>query len=125
MAKNKEPEEVKVIDRRHSASPIEEKPKEKAGEGFIAKDPPQENVLEQVDFSTLIFSFATSAMINLGIAPDPMTKKTEKNLDVAKQNIDILGMLKDKTKGNLTTDEDRLLESLLTEVRMRFVESSK
>lgn len=124
MAKSKEPEEIKVIDRRHSSSDAGTHPKK--GEGFVAEDAPSQNAAtDQVDFSTLIFSFATSALINLGIAPDPVTKKTEKNLSIARQNIDILAMLKDKTKGNLTSDESQLIESLLTEVRMRFVDASK
>ena len=128
MAKNKEPEEIKVIDRRHSSGNSAEAPKttETKGEGFTAKDAPNEaHSADQVDFSTLIFSFATSALINLGVAPDPVTKKTEKNLGIARQNIDILGILKDKTKGNLSSDEEHLLESLLTEVRMRFIDASK
>ncbi len=123
MAKSKEPEEIKVIDRRHSSSTAEEA-KPKKGEGFVAEDAPAPGA-DQVDFSTLVFSFATSALINLGIAPDPVSHKTEKNLAIARQNIDILAILKEKTKGNLTNDETQLIESLLTEVRMRFVEASK
>lgn len=79
----------------------------------------------QLDFSTLILSFATSAMINLGIAPDPQTKKTTKNLELAKQNIDLLSMLEEKTKGNLTKEEAQLLTNLLSEVRLHYVQASK
>ncbi len=78
----------------------------------------------QLDFSTLILSFATSAMINLGIAPDPQTKKITKNLELAKQNIDLLSMLEEKTKGNLTQEEAQLLTNLLSEVRLHFVQAS-
>ena len=81
--------------------------------------------MEKLDFSTLVLSFATSAMINMGIAPDPQTGKTSKNLELAKQNIEILGVLEAKTKGNLTPEESKLLESILSEVRLRFVEASK
>lgn len=81
--------------------------------------------MEKLDFSTLVLSFATSAMINMGIAPDPQTGKTNKNLELAKQNIEILGVLETKTKGNLTPEESKLLESILSEVRLRFVEASK
>lgn len=81
--------------------------------------------MEKLDFSTLVLSFATSAMINMGIAPDPQTGKTNKNLELAKQNIEILGVLEAKTKGNLTPEESKLLESILSEVRLRFVEASK
>ncbi|NBX91872.1 MAG: DUF1844 domain-containing protein [Proteobacteria bacterium] len=79
----------------------------------------------QLDFSTLVLSFATSALINLGAAPDPQTGKTHKNLELAKQNIDILSILEAKTKGNLTAEEAKLIENVLSEVRVRFVEASK
>lgn len=79
----------------------------------------------KIDFSTLVLSFATSAMINLGAAPDPQTGKTHKNLELAKQNIEILAVLEAKTKGNLSPEEAKLLENILSEVRLRFVEASK
>jgi len=75
-------------------------------------------------FSTFVFSLGTSAMVHFGDFPDPVTKKAERNLEAAKQTIDILGILKDKTKGNLSDDEERLLESLLYELRMRYVRES-
>jgi len=74
-----------------------------------------------LDFSTFVFSLGTSAMYHFGDFPDPVTKKAERNLEAAKQTIDIRGILKDKTKGNLSDDEDRLLDSLLYELRMRYV----
>ena len=74
-----------------------------------------------LNFSTFVFSLGTSAMYHFGDFPDPVTKKAERNLEAAKQTIDILGMLQDKTKGNLSDDEERLLESLLYELRMRYV----
>jgi hypothetical protein len=120
-------EDFRVIDKRGARKeekPKEEKQKDAAGEGFTMKETPEHGPSE-IDFSTLVFSFATSAMINLGLAPDPMTKKTEKNLELAKQNIDILSILQEKTRNNLTPDEKTLLENLLTEVRLRFVEASK
>lgn len=123
----KEPEEIKVVDKRHSANPEETSSHRTIkGEGFEAKESPQADVPpHQLDFSTLAFSFATSALINMGIAPDPLTNKTEKNLDLARQNIDILTILQEKTRGNLTEEEKKLVDSLLTEVRLRFVEVTK
>lgn len=124
----KDPEEIKVVDKRHSANPNSDTPSKKTvrGEGFEAKENPNADIPpHKLDFSTLAFSFATSALINMGIAPDPLTNKTEKNLDLARQNIDILTILQEKTRGNLTDEESKLIESLLTEVRLRFVESSK
>ena len=78
-----------------------------------------------LNFSTFVFSLGTSAMYHFGDFPDPVTKKAERNLEAAKQTIDILGILKDKTKGNLGDDEERLLESLLYELRMRYVRETK
>ena len=113
----------KVRDRRGESEKSE--PAQK-GEGFTMKESEMEATApHQLDFSTFIFSLATGALINMGLAPDPMTKKVEKNLDLARQNIDLLAIMKDKTKGNLSKDESDLMENLLTEVRLRFVEASK
>lgn len=78
-----------------------------------------------IDFSTLVLSFATSALMNLGVAPDPQTGKKSKNLELARQNIEILAIFETKTKGNLTSQEAELLKNVLAEVRLRFVEASK
>lgn len=78
----------------------------------------------EINFSTFVFSLGTSAMYHFGDFPDPVTKKAERNLDAAKQTIDILGILQQKTHGNLSDDEEKLLESLLYELRMRFVKES-
>lgn len=81
--------------------------------------------LPEMDFSSFIFSLSTSALLHLGEVPDPTTKKREKNLPLAKQTIDILGMLKEKTKGNLTPDEEKLIENILTDLRWRYVREVK
>ncbi|MBI4402748.1 MAG: DUF1844 domain-containing protein [Deltaproteobacteria bacterium] len=79
----------------------------------------------EVDFSTFLLSLATGALIHLGLTPDPITKKTQKNIELARQNIEILALLQQKTKGNLTPEEDQLMENLLTEIRLRFVQATK
>jgi len=81
--------------------------------------------LPEIDFSAFIFSLSTSALLHLGEVPDPVTQKREKNLPLAKQTIDILGMLKEKTRGNLTSDEEKLMENLLTDLRWRYVREVK
>ena len=93
------------------SAPAEETPRETESE------PP----FPDLNFSTFVFSLGTSAMYHFGDFPDPVTQKAERNLEAAKQTIDILGILKDKTKGNLNDEEERLLESLLYELRMRYV----
>jgi hypothetical protein len=77
-----------------------------------------------VDFATFVFSLATGAFIQMGEIPDPATGKKEKNLQLAQQNIDILLLLKAKTKGNLSSDEGQMLESLLSQAQLKFVEVS-
>ena len=127
-----EKNEFRVVDRRHSAtSETEETPAKKEppktaqGEGFTMKEGEKPSEPHQLDFSTLVFSLATGALIHMGLAPDPMSKRAEKNLELAKQNIDILEILKDKTRGNLSPEELKLLENLLTETQLRFVEASR
>jgi hypothetical protein len=79
-----------------------------------------------IDFYTFILSLASSAFVHLGDAPDPETGMPGRpNLALAKQTIDILAMLRDKTKGNLTPEEEKFLENLLTDLRIRFVERSR
>jgi hypothetical protein len=75
-----------------------------------------------VSFSSFLVSLASSAMLHLGEAPDPVTRKHEPNLPLARNTIDLLGLLKEKTKGNLDEEEERLLDTLLHELRSRFVE---
>ncbi len=121
-----ETNDFKVNDKRASSGATDEK----KGETFVASDPApgtasQPSAPNQVDFSALCLSLATGAMIGLGLTPDPSSKKTTKNLEMAKQNIDILDLLKNKTKGNLTPEESHMIEALLTEVRFRFVEATK
>ncbi|MBN1114795.1 MAG: DUF1844 domain-containing protein [Oligoflexia bacterium] len=79
----------------------------------------------QIDFSTFMMSLASSAYCSLGLTPNPLTKKTEKNLVSAKQQIDLLEMLKEKTKGNLSKDEETLMESVLYQLHMSYVQVAK
>ena len=66
-----------------------------------------------------VFSLSSSAFINLGAIPDPDTGKVEKNLPLAKQTIDLLGLLREKTRNNLTPEEEKLFDHLLYDLRMR------
>jgi hypothetical protein len=85
-----------------------------------------QETLPQIDFATFVLSLSHSALMHLGEAPDPDTHETPRlDLGLAKQNIDILGMIEEKTKGNLTGDEERLVAQVLFDLRMRFVEKSK
>jgi hypothetical protein len=80
-------------------------------------------LLYEFGFSTFILSLSTSALVHLGELPDPITNEKEINLQLAKQTISIIEMLKDKTKGNLTTEEDSLIDSVLYDVRLKYVKA--
>jgi len=80
---------------------------------------------EGLDFSTFTLSLATSAQVHLGLVPNPSTGALEKNLALAKETIDLLGILQDKTKGNLNDQEAMLLEHVLYDLRMMYVEMGK
>jgi hypothetical protein len=82
--------------------------------------------LPKIDFSTFVLSLSTSAFYHLGLAPDPDSGQTAApNLVLARHTIDTLEMLQEKTRGNLDAQEAHLIESLLFELRMRFVDVSK
>jgi hypothetical protein len=75
-----------------------------------------------IDFYTFVLSLGSSALIHLGDAPHPETGEPQQpNLPVAHQTIDILAMLREKTRGNLTPAEEKFMENLLTDLRLRYV----
>lgn len=75
----------------------------------------------EIDFSTFVISLATTVMVNLGLSEHPETPGPHVDLVMAKHNIDILAMLQEKTRGNLTPEESRLLGSVLYDLRMNYV----
>ncbi|MDR3570484.1 MAG: DUF1844 domain-containing protein [Syntrophobacteraceae bacterium] len=80
--------------------------------------------LPEVTLATFVFSLSSSALVHLGEIPEPETNRTNVDLTIAKQIIDTLGMLQEKTKGNLDHDEENLLRSVLYDLRMRYVQKS-
>ena len=88
-------------------------------------DEEKEPELPQIDLATFILSLSHSALMHLGEAPRPEDGRRESNLSLAKQHIDLLGLLEEKTRGNLSGDEERLLSQVLFDVRMRYVELAK
>jgi hypothetical protein len=81
--------------------------------------------LPPVDFPTFVLSLGSSALMHLGEAPHPGSGETAKDLEMAKHTIDILSMLEQKTKGNLNASEAQLMENLLFDLRLRYVEAAK
>jgi hypothetical protein len=75
----------------------------------------------EINFSSFVLSLSTSVLYHFGEVPDPITNKKQRNLMLAKQTIDILGILKEKTAGNLSKEEESLLTNLLYDLRMRYI----
>jgi hypothetical protein len=107
-------------------------PEKPAGEKEIPRsedrDKPSEDKevpLFEIDFATFVFSLSSSALFHLGLMENPYTKQIERNLPLAKQTIDIIAMLNEKTKGNLSPEEENLIVNLLTDLRLKYVEALK
>lgn len=79
-----------------------------------------EKDLLPLDFPTFILSLSTSALINLGVFENPVTKTMEKEPQIAKQTIDLIDLLRQKTKNNLTEEEERLMDNVLHELRLLY-----
>lgn len=93
---------------------------ERHGDTFVMRDPGQ-----PIDFSTFLVGLASSALIHLGQTPHPETGAQAADLVMAQQTLDLLAMLREKTRGNLSADEERLFDGLLTDLRIRFVDAQK
>ena len=102
-------------------TPKAERKEERAGEAKEQGAAP----LPEVNFSSFILSLSSSALLHLGEIADPQSGEKKKDLTLAKQSIDIIAILKDKTEGNLTEEEQKLLGHLLYDLRMRFVKASE
>ena len=89
------------------------------------EDAAKEAVEPQLDFFNYIASLGFQTMIFLGEMPNPITNQVEKNLKQAKFLIDTLIILRDKTKGNLSKEEDDLLNGSIYELQLRYVDLSK
>jgi hypothetical protein len=98
-----------------------------SGEARKAEKETRERAAElpEINFSSFLLSLSTSALVHLGEVPDPVTQKPDRHLPLAKQTIDLLGMLKEKTQGNLTEDEEKLMDHLLADLRWRYIREAK
>jgi Domain of unknown function (DUF1844) len=97
---------------------------ESAGESQSKTQASRES-LPEINFSTFIISLSTQVLMHLGEIPNPLGGKSETDIPVAKQMIDIVGMLQEKTRGNLDAGEERLVEDILFDLRMKYVEAVK
>ena len=98
-------------------APQPEAAAEPAGEPQGGRPP-----LPPVDFSGLILSLAHATMMHLGQIPDPMGRPSQPDLELARHTIDTIAMLKEKTQGNLGEEEQKLIDTALTELQMAFVQ---
>jgi len=111
---------------------------EAQGDNFTMREPEQSSedhnqesgetpsgTLPEINFSSFILSLGSSVLYHFGEIGDPVSGEKQRNLDLARQTIDILVVLRDKTTGNLSEDESQLLESLLHDLQMRFVQEQK
>jgi len=96
-----------------------EKEAEKEAPGKEAEAPP----LPEINFSSLILSLSSTAFLHFGEIPDPGTGEKKKDLALAKHAIDTIAMLKEKTEGNLSEEEKQFIESVLTDLRWRYVKA--
>lgn len=143
---SKKGEKIKVTDRRifdregklkkelrkaKKGKPKEEaREKKKEAEKTISEERPPKKEKEKtffppIDFGSFILSLSTTAFIHLGEVVDPTAKEKKVNLEGAKQMIDIIQMLKEKTEGNLTKEESTLLNNLLYELKMKYMAKAK
>lgn len=111
------PKKEKKGKRKKEAQPQEKQEAQKEAQG---EQPPP---LPEVTFAAFIYSLSTSALVHLGEIPEPISEKMDKNLPLAKQTIDVLGILQEKTKGNLIQEEESLLTNFLYDLRMRYVKA--
>ena len=121
-----EKDEIKVNDKRRfnedgESSQVEAEPK-------VEESPQPESFsgsAETMNFSSFLIGLATQAMVMMGEVPHPETGQSTENLEAAKQTIDVLGLLEEKTAGNLTETEQKLLAEILASVRMAYVSKKK
>ena len=98
----------------------------KASEGCACGSGGQDQSrMPEVTFTTFVLSLASSALVELGEVPDPLSGKTTENILMAKHTIDVLSMLREKTQGCLDSDEAKIMDGLLYELRMKYVLKAK
>lgn len=128
----------KIVDRRASSQETikEPKPQDKSPtlgeeakkadtEKASTEEKTRRTAIPEASFLSLVLSLYTEAQMKLGFIPNPLTNKADKDLAQAKYLIDTLGILKDKTRGNLTSEEEQVLADMLFDLRMKYVEGMK
>jgi hypothetical protein len=104
-----------------------EKNKEKGKKRKTKKAKPddKEKIIPPLDFSSLVLPFYTQAIIKLGLARDPLTDREAEDLDLAKRLIDLLDILKERTKGNLKPEEEKFLDACIQQLKISYMDKAK
>lgn len=89
------------------------------GDSFVMHSPPSGS--GPIDFTAFLLGLASSALIHMGASPHPETGRTERNEVLARQSVDLLAMLQEKTRGNLSAEEERFFAALLTDLRLKLI----
>lgn len=99
---------------------------DKRGETFVIRegDAPK-GADSPIEFTTFVLGLASTALIHLGEAPHPESGTQAVDLPLARQSLELLSLLRTKTQGNLTADEQRVFDDVLADLRLRFVEKSR
>ena len=119
---------TEVTESADSETPVQEQPAAEAGSEPLSEE--QIDELENVDFpeasfDMLLMQHHTQAMLAMGMIPDPASGQVIKNKSAAKFHIDMLGIIQERTKGNLSQGEEEALNGVLHNLRMMFVEINK
>jgi hypothetical protein len=132
MGKEPEEEGFRITDKRafkEDGTTRDDAPHEAAKEQPLRGEAPGGETFgdreAKIDFPSYVLSYYTQGLVLLGEVPNPYTNNKEEDLNGARHMIDILSMLQEKTKGNLTREEQQLLDSVLYEMRMKYMSKTK
>ncbi|UCE21846.1 MAG: DUF1844 domain-containing protein [Candidatus Aminicenantes bacterium] len=126
-ATKKTEEKIEEKTKKKTEERIEEKTEEKKSEEKTEEKKTEgaQEILPPLDFSSLILPFYTQALIKLGLVTDPFSDKEGENLELAKRLIDLLDLFKDKTEGNLKSEEEKFLVACIHQLKMAYMEKAK
>jgi len=125
FAQESQKEEEKTEEETPSGSATQEAETTEPREKESAAESEEQPQLPEINFPTFVASLNASALLHLGAIEDPTSGQKEKNLPLAKQTIDILSMLGEKTAGNLTKEEENLLKNILYDLRLMYVKEMR
>jgi hypothetical protein len=131
MADEEDKNNIRVEDRRffdREGNPVQQESPQEPKVATEEKGTPRQKhstVPPKIDFPSFLFLYLQTALVHLGELEDPIQRKVVENMEAARQTIDILDMLKEKTKGNLSTEEDQYFETALFDLRMRYIQKAK